>query len=216
MLSSRRLCNSSALLPLWPAQSLYCHPHRCCYSGMPPHNQLALVCVIAIAIRSMLLSPTVHLLSHSVTMCQWEGSVSVMGEQPLPMDCGSPAAPAISSVDLHAESLRSSTGGASVTPVSCSAIGQGCGTADTRPQHPLLLGQCPPTNLMFALLKCDGPVPHTSCNISPVLSTLARDMGRDRSNGVSQSHDAGPADDVSRCQLCQHVRLLPQGSLQDH
>ena len=90
-------------------------------------------------------------------------SVSVTDVQPLPVD-DSPTASVGSSVDLHAESLQRSADRAPVPPLSCPMAGQGCGTADAQPQHPLLLGQCLPTNLMFASLRCAMPAPNVSCN----------------------------------------------------
>ena len=89
--------------------------------------------------------------------------VSVTGMQPVPMGCDSPMAVASSSVNLHTKSLRCSTSRALVTLLGCSAVGQGCGTTNAQLQYPPLLGQCLPTNLMFALLKCDMPGSHTSC-----------------------------------------------------
>ena len=119
--------------------------------------------------------------------------VSVTDVQPSPMD-SSPMASVGSSVDPHAESLRCSADHAPVSLLSCSMAGQVCRTADAQPQHPLQLGQCPPTNLMFALLGCAEPAPNASCN--------------DRLDGISQSQHDGLAGtvgaDTSRAQIEQH------------
>ena len=114
--------------------------------------------------------------------------VLVADAQPSPMDLRGPMASVSSSVDPHAESLRHSADSAPVALLSCSTAGQGCGTADARPQHPLPLGQCPLTNPMFASLQCATPALSVSCN--------------NRSGGMSQSQHHGLAGMVNSIPLC--------------